>query len=58
MPRKRNKQKNPRVNASFKVLEEIFLEAKDECWKDRITFSSKMEQLVKQWLESKKKSLR
>jgi hypothetical protein len=55
MPKKRNKEKNPRVNASFKIEEDLFIAVKDECWKQRVTFSSKMESLAREWLESRKK---
>jgi len=55
MPKKASKIKNPKVNASFKIDEDLLMAVKDECWKERVSFSSKMESLARHWLEGKKK---
>jgi hypothetical protein len=44
-----------RVNTSFAIMPDLLKEAKDLAWEHRITFSSKMEELVRAWVEKEQK---
>lgn len=39
-----------RVNTSFAIMPDILRDAKELCWQKRISFSSQMEILVKEWV--------
>lgn len=47
------KPKSPKATASFKIDPILFEKAKEKCWKQRTTFSSQVEALVKEWAEKK-----
>jgi hypothetical protein len=40
-----------RVNVSFTCLPDLLEQAKEFCWQQRISFSSKMEDLLREWVE-------
>jgi|GEM_PF-5698304 hypothetical protein len=49
--RKQSEKGVVRVNTSFACLPDLLEEAKEFCYQERVSFSSKMEELVREWVE-------
>jgi hypothetical protein len=43
-----------RVNASFTILPDLLEAARDKCWQEKTTFSRKVEELIKEWVDKGK----